>query len=70
MPECSMWHYGTDKEVAALGKGEDGFLAAGAVVGAEVAAFAVFDPFLADLVAADVKFPASANKWRHVTMPE
>lgn len=38
-------------------EGDDYFLVVGDVVFGEGAAFAVFEPFLADLVAADVEIP-------------
>jgi hypothetical protein len=53
-----------------VGEGPDDFWVVSAVVGAEVAAFAAFEPFLAALATADVEFPAFADKWRQVTMPE
>src|SRR2546426_12005656 len=40
-----------------FGKGEDDFLVVGAVVGGELPTFAVFEPFLANLVAAEVEVP-------------
>lgn len=40
-----------------FGEGDNEFLVVGDVVFREGAAFAVFEPFLADLVAADVEVP-------------
>lgn len=44
-------------EADGFGQGDDDFLVMGDVILRERAAFAVFEPFLADLVAADVEVP-------------
>ena len=44
-------------EAEGFAEGDDDFVVVGDVFGAEGAAFAVFEPFLADLVAADVEIP-------------
>src|SRR6266581_2360639 len=44
-------------EADGFGEGDDDFLVVGEVVLRELPSFAVFEPFLADLVAADVEVP-------------
>ena len=44
-------------EADGFGEGHDDFVVVGDIVVGEGAAFAVFEPFLADLVAADVEVP-------------